>query len=218
MVVPAGAPVHGLPPRGADHVGGVQRLGGHRQLAAALHPGGARPVGVHLDAEPIGVGEVDGLAHEVVRHPRVRADLPQVRQEPPQRRAVGKEDGEVVQPQQPAPGHRPHAGLLAQLQQRRVVAVRAQHRAAAVALQHAEAGHLAVVAQRPLQIRHLQHHPADVGLSGQPEALGRDAVLPVLRRLRRGVHPSCGCPDAAQRVSVHQSSPGLRRSVGKYLL
>jgi hypothetical protein len=99
-----GHPRPRLAARGAHQVVQVERLGGHHELPLLDAPGGARPVGVHLDPQPVGVLQVERLAHPVVRRAGALADLRQVRHEAPQRGAVGEEDGEVVQPQPPRRG------------------------------------------------------------------------------------------------------------------
>src|SRR5262245_38321384 len=49
----------------ADQIVDVERIGGHLELAATVTPLAARPVRVDLDAEGVGIPQVDRLTHEV---------------------------------------------------------------------------------------------------------------------------------------------------------
>ena len=51
-------------------------------------PRGPRPIGIDLDTQAVGIRQIDRLAHEVVGHPRVSAELLEVSEEPPERRPV----------------------------------------------------------------------------------------------------------------------------------
>jgi hypothetical protein len=78
-------------PRRGDETRHVERLGRHRDLPGLVPPRAPRPVGVYLDAEAVGIGEVDRLAHEVIRHPRIDAEPGQMGHEPAQCRAIAEE-------------------------------------------------------------------------------------------------------------------------------
>ena len=57
-----------LSPRGAGHKGGyVQRVAGHLHLCAPAGPVLARPVGINLHSVAFGVGQIEGLADQMVR-------------------------------------------------------------------------------------------------------------------------------------------------------
>src|SRR2546423_1672973 len=60
----------------------------HHELPVMMLPGGPRPIGIDLDTQAVGIRQIDRLAHEVVGHPRVRAELLEVSEEPPERRPV----------------------------------------------------------------------------------------------------------------------------------
>src|SRR5262249_56973561 len=63
-----------------DEVRGVERNRGHRQLARRVPPSGPRTVGVDLDADAVRIAQVNRLAHEVIRHPRLAADVREMSQ------------------------------------------------------------------------------------------------------------------------------------------
>ena len=107
MTVPAGSPVHGAPRGLADQIAQIERFDGHVQLGAVHLPRGARPIGVHLDAEAVGIGQVERLADGVVGAARVHAEPAEVLHEPAERRPIRKQDREVVQAQQSTPRNRP---------------------------------------------------------------------------------------------------------------
>src|SRR5262245_58157816 len=53
-------------PASGHHVLHVQRISSHVELPALVPPCLTRAIGVNFDAQPIGVGEVYGLAHGVI--------------------------------------------------------------------------------------------------------------------------------------------------------
>jgi hypothetical protein len=88
ITVPFGIPLHG-----------VERISGHAQIEPVHLPFAARTIGVDLDAESIGIREIQRLAHEMVGHAEVDARLMQVQHRAAERRAVGQQDGEVEEPE-----------------------------------------------------------------------------------------------------------------------
>ena len=69
----------------ADDIEGIRR---HDELALVPPPRAPRAVGVDLDAEPIGVREVQGFAHQVVGHPHAQAEIIRVDREASERRTI----------------------------------------------------------------------------------------------------------------------------------
>ena len=66
---------------GAHQIDHVERDRRHRQFLAVVTPARGRTVGIHLDPQPVGIGQIDRLADLVVRHPGLHAHRPQVRDE-----------------------------------------------------------------------------------------------------------------------------------------
>ena len=69
---------------GRDEAGHVQRIGRHDQFAGRNRPGRPRPVREHLDAQAIGVRQIESLAHQMIGGAGVGADSAQVREQLPQ--------------------------------------------------------------------------------------------------------------------------------------
>ena len=59
---------------------------------------------------PSGIGQVERFADQVIGHAGGGAERRQVREEAPERRAIGQEDGEVIEPERGAPRRRRDAG------------------------------------------------------------------------------------------------------------
>jgi hypothetical protein len=92
---------HAGPRRGARRLhqaAHVHRVGGHHQLTAVALPGVAWTIRIHLDAEAIGIGQVERLAHQVIARAGPHADLPEMADEPPERLARRQQDREVEEP------------------------------------------------------------------------------------------------------------------------
>jgi hypothetical protein len=155
----------------------VERDGRHLQLAAGIAPVRTRPIGVHLDPQSVGIGEVERLAHEMIRHAGIRADLRQMTHEPPERCAIRKQNREVEQSELPALRMRTRARLFVQLDDRRVVADRAECGTRVVPPYHAKAQDAFVVGERSRHVRNLQPHDADSCGGGQPKPRRRDASV-----------------------------------------
>ena len=151
MSVPAGRPVERRPGRVVElpeQRADVERLGDQARRDLAL-PDLARAVVVDLDAVPVGVGEVDRLADEVVRHPDERDALARGVGEPAREvRALGHAQGEVEEAGV-APGRR-GARLLDEAEE--LGAPGAERGAAALAADEPEADLPAVVAERAVEV------------------------------------------------------------------
>ena len=159
-----------------DEVLDVQRIGRHHQLLPPGPPAVARPVGVDLDPQAVGVGQVQRLAHQVIGHPRVGTDPAQMGQEPAERGAVRKQDRKMVKPQPPAPRHRRRARVLAQFEEGAIVTVTSERGSVPRAFEHPQAENLLVVGDGSRQVRHLEHHAAEASGVGQAVAAGWLAV------------------------------------------
>ena len=66
---------------GGDQALEIERVCRHREFPAMTLPGFAWPIGVYLDPQSIRVPEVEGLAHEMIRHADAHAELPQMSSE-----------------------------------------------------------------------------------------------------------------------------------------
>jgi hypothetical protein len=86
-----------------DEIVHVERDRRHRQLARFVTPRRTRTVGVHLDADAVGIAEVERLADEMIRHSGALADLGQMTQEAAEGRTIGQQNGEVIQTDAAAP-------------------------------------------------------------------------------------------------------------------
>ena len=122
-------------------------------------PRRARSIGVDLDTQPIGVREVQRLAHEVIRHADPDLLRGQVRGKAAEGRAVGQEQCEVIQAERAAP--RPcDAGPAVQDNQGPIVTVCRQDGRVVCGLPGAQSDDALVILQRSLQIADLQMHCA----------------------------------------------------------
>src|SRR6185436_16836046 len=65
---PAGRVGPCLAATSGDHASNIQRVGRHLELPFVPPPAVARSVGIDLDAEPIGIPQVQRLAHRMIRH------------------------------------------------------------------------------------------------------------------------------------------------------
>lgn len=195
----------------------VYRVGGHLELAPHARPRLARAVHVHLDAQSIRIGQIERLAHEVIPGPGPLADVGEVTHEPPQRRTIGQQDREVEQPEVRAPGRRSGAAVLSQRHQHALVAMRGECRLASRIGSHAQAEHIPVVADRPLQVGDLQAHRTQTGRLRQPRARGRHAVGARQRWLHALVLAEEIVGGHAHRAIVPFTAPvGDGRSVGRH--
>ncbi|CAN5842297.1 hypothetical protein BH24GEM1_BH24GEM1_22260 [soil metagenome] len=134
-----------LSPAGSDEVVQVEEVGRHREGAALCAPRGPRPVGIDLDAQAVGIGEVQRLAHEVVRRSGVFPDGAEVRHEAAERRPAREKQGEVVESEAPASRHRSRAPALDKLDERHLVARRRKGGECRIPMEHLQAKHALVV-------------------------------------------------------------------------
>ena len=181
----------------------VERIHRRDELSVAVPPRIARPVGVDLDAESVGIGQVHRLAIQVVGHPRVAAGLEDVLQETPERGAVRKQQREVIQAESPAARQGSCAGALVQFHERSRLVVRAEHDDALVAREHAEPEHHLVKQERPRQVRDLEPDAAQSRGGGQAVSRRLHTVI----RLRRSRQPR----GRGRAVVTHQEASGTAR-------
>jgi len=163
---------HAVPRRlaaGSDDVLNVQRPRVNCQLAGVVLPGRPRPVGVDLDAESVGVVEVERLADEMVGGADRLIDAREMPQELPEGSAAGKQDGVVKQTEMGSPPYRIRTGSLDQLDQRR--ARHAECGPSGAARVDAEAEHSLIPPDRAVEVGHLQAHCTHMGGGGKPVAL-----------------------------------------------
>jgi hypothetical protein len=97
----------------------IQSLGGHDQLLPVHLPHLLRTICVHLDAEAVGVPQVDGFTHEMIGRTKLQMLASQVTHEPAERRATRKQDREVIQTKDTGPRHWPSVGVGPEFDQRR---------------------------------------------------------------------------------------------------
>jgi hypothetical protein len=97
-------------------------------------------------------------------------DPGEVGYEAAKRRAVGKQDGEVIEAEAAPPGHRQGAGPLLELHQRQVVAVGSQRGQPAVLIEEAEAEDVLVEGERAGQLGYLESYRAKAEVVGKAAA------------------------------------------------
>ena len=162
MVVPAGIPSAGALAvlELAEHALEVERQRGHRQLVAVAAPLLARPVAVDLDPVPLGVPEVERLAHEVVGGAgEAPAGAGQPLERARQLGAIGHQDREVEEPG--AEARRPRRVGCAHQLDHGLATRGAEAREATVALDRVEADHALVEGGEAVEVRHPQAHLSD---------------------------------------------------------
>src|SRR5689334_21296918 len=101
--------------------------------------------------------------------------------EPPERCAIRKQNREVEQAELPPPRMRPGAWSFVQLDDRRVVAGRAENRLRAIAPHDAKSEDVLVVGERTRDVRNLQPNDADVCGGWQSKPRRRDSAIFGLR-------------------------------------
>ncbi len=139
----------------------IQRIGGHQELAVSHPPLLTRPIAVDLDAEPVGIVEIQRFADEVIRCPGHRPAL--VRQTPQRAAERGSrrdEDGEMIETGASA-GLGNRTLVLVQLEQR-AAAFGAKNRRAAGAFRFMKAKHVAIEQHRAIEIANGEAHLPDV--------------------------------------------------------
>jgi hypothetical protein len=144
-----------LPPAGREEILDVERVGRHREFAAAVAPGAARPIDVYLDAEAIGIGEIQRFADEMVGHPDARTDLREMADKPAEAGALRKENGKMIQAEHAAAARRLQARASVEPHEWPIAASGAEAGAVRLARLHAKPEDLLVVVERALEIRDL---------------------------------------------------------------
>lgn len=141
--------------RGACEILCVERLRVHQELTSVVPPRLHGPIGVNLDPESVGVAQIKRLTHRVIRCARVVPYFGQVPEKSPQRRPVGEEESEVVQSKPSTTWDRRRARKGLELDERRVVLVRAQRRSPDCTIEHTEPEHIFVERERASEVRYL---------------------------------------------------------------
>ncbi len=80
---------------GFDHACDVEWVGGHHQFRARVPPRLAGSIRIHLDAEAVGVGEIQRFADQMIGHANTDTGSGDVLREPAERRAIRHQDREV---------------------------------------------------------------------------------------------------------------------------
>src|SRR5687768_16260425 len=94
---------------------------------------------------------------------------------PPKRRTVRQQNREVVESEQPAPWNGTGAGALLQLEDGVAISRRRERREPVESLPDYQAEDLLVVADRPVEVAHLEPDPPDASATGKPVSRRRDA-------------------------------------------
>ncbi len=130
----------------------VERLGRHHELAVGVLPRRTLAVGIDLDAESVGIREIERFAHQVVRHPGPFAACRQVREQAPERRAIGQQDREVEKPEAAPAVRRCRAGHGVQRDERRGVAGRTKLHGVVRGRDLVQPEHVAIVGARAREV------------------------------------------------------------------
>ena len=155
----------------------VECLGRDLELPIAAHtPRRARSIGIDLDAETIGIGEIDRLADGMIRHPDDRRVAEGMPDEPPERRSIRKQNREVVEPERASARHRVSAWALVELD-KHALGPMGTERCTVRRLRHRlESQAVLVGRQRARKIGDLEVDASYPCRRRQPEAGGRNAV------------------------------------------
>jgi acyl-CoA synthetase (AMP-forming)/AMP-acid ligase II len=174
-----GAGRHAVPRlsfRRLDESGEVERSRDHVQLpVGARPPGVTRAIGIHLDTESIGIGEVERLADRVVRAAGSAPHRAEMSEKPAECRALRHQDGKVEQAQKPAARNGPDAATFAQPNEGSSAGgeSRLTHRL----LHHGETQDLLVIRQRARKVGNLQRYGPQTCFRRQPKGRRRDAEV-----------------------------------------
>ncbi len=143
-----------LSARGREHAVGVQRIGRHGELAVGVVPLRPRAVGVDLDAESVGIAQIERLADQMIRRSGAHADAGHMSQEAAERGAVGEQNGEMIEaePALNANGRRVRVGV--EHDEGRVLSVRMQRRGGRRDVARLQPEHLRVVVERATEVAH----------------------------------------------------------------
>src|SRR5690606_5028607 len=113
-----------------------------------------------------------GFADEVITHPDRHAEIGDVADEPREVAALGEEEGDVEETEEPAPGHGPGARLRDELDER---SARPEEGGVLRPVEHAESEDAFVEGDRAVEVGDLEANAAEPRLSGQPVARRREA-------------------------------------------
>src|SRR5690348_4937944 len=127
----------------------------------------------------------------MIGHPRVRAYLLEMREKAAEGRAVGEQNGKVIETEAAPPRHRSRAAQLMQLDEQPLVAMCSEHCHSTSLFDDTQPDHALIVSDRPLQVSNLEPHATEVGGRGQPIVRCGDAVVDA-RGLRRRGHQYSG--------------------------
>jgi hypothetical protein len=123
-------------------------------------------ISIDFNAEAIGIPEVDGFAHSVIRRSKLQTKTQQMANDTAQRGSVRQEDGEVIKAEQTAPWHRACAAMLVQLSDDRVCALRGQD-AATAGSDGLKSEHATVESHGAIQVTDLQPNSSNVRILRQ---------------------------------------------------
>jgi len=106
-----------------------------------------------------------------------------MREKAPERCAIRKQDGVVVEPESSTARYGTSAGTLVELNEHRIVIMCREKCAVCGVLRDFEPQHLLVPRQRPFQIGYLETHTSEMSLGGQTIALRSESIGKVARCL-----------------------------------
>ena len=86
-----------LSARGPNDASEIERVARHPELAAGRVPGAPGAIRIDLDAEAIGITQVQCFAHKMIGRARLLTNAAQMREEASERRAVGKEYRKMIE-------------------------------------------------------------------------------------------------------------------------
>jgi hypothetical protein len=177
---------------GREYALDVDGIGGHQQLVADAAPRVARTVGVQLEPEPVGVVQVERLAHQVVAGAEPHAAGGEVADERAESGALREQQGDVVEAElRPAAGRR-GARALSKLDERALVTNGTEDGLGETSVEHPQPERSLVEVERSLEVGDLQAHRPEPGRIGESSAARRTTVAPRPRGL--------GAAGAAERV------------------
>ena len=137
----------------------------------------ARPIGVDLDSQSIRIGQIERLADGVIRAVGVLTLHAQVRDEAPQRGAIGQEDREVIQTEQARSRNRPYAPVFVKQHERLLFTLCPECRLPVFPREQLKTEHVLVINKRAADVCDLQPHGSEPRSIGQAVAGRCDAVV-----------------------------------------
>src|SRR5688500_1346772 len=105
-------------------------------------------VGVHLDTQSVRVREVERFAYKVIRHSNADPSAGDMFGESSERRAVGQQDSEVIEPERPLARRTLYSRLGMEPHERAVAADGTQSSSLFRPLQYLQSKHIAVIVDR----------------------------------------------------------------------